>query len=201
MHHLSHSSECQTSPGGNFVHRAPSCILGKYLGCSSPFHATQSHPEPSPRGGKHHRFSVAASLKKRLLRWRDEGITQLWLESTTQKKKSQSSAPTLRIQNVKRALYKGREGHYGKAIQCLQSSGVAAPDNPRALEDLHRRHPQSTLPTPSPDLPSALAVLPETVRTCLSSFPKGSSPGASNLRIQHLVDAYLGSSTPATNEC
>ncbi len=143
-----------------------------------------------PRGGKHHRFSVAASLKKRHLRWRDEGITQLWLEYTTpKKKKSQSSAPTLRIQHVKRALYKGREGHYGKAIQCLQSSGVAAPDNPRAQKDLHRRHPQSTLPTPSPDLPSALAVLPETVRTCLSLFPKDSSPGASNLRIQHLVDA------------
>ncbi len=84
------------------------------------------------------------------------------------------------------AAYK--EGLYGKAIRALESSGVASPDDPIALEDLIKRHPKSAPPVAIPDLPSSLVISPDQVRASLQSFPKGSSPGFSQLRIQHLWD-------------
>ena len=36
---------------------------------------------------------------------------------------------------------------------------------------------------------------------CLLAFPKGTSPGASKLRAQHLLDAIAGSTAPAAREC
>ena len=39
------------------------------------------------------------------------------------------------------------------------------------------------------------------VLSCLRGFPKGTSPGASKLRVQHLLDAVAGSTTPAAREC
>ena len=39
------------------------------------------------------------------------------------------------------------------------------------------------------------------VLTCFKGFPKGTSPRGSKLRVQHLLDAVSGSTTPAAKEC
>ena len=77
--------------------------------------------------------------------------------------------------NIKKARYKGKKGHYGKAIQALQSQEVAHPSNISALVDLQSHHPQNSLPTPFSKYPATLSVSPEMVLSCLLNFPKGSS--------------------------
>ena len=39
------------------------------------------------------------------------------------------------------------------------------------------------------------------VLKCLQAFPKGTSPGASKLRAQHLLDAITGTTAPAARDC
>ena len=134
-------------------------------------------------GGKKHRFSVSSSIKKYLLRWRDGDIRQLWLESKSRSKNHSTLPPSSSANksiNIKKARYKGKEGHNGKAIQALQSQEVAHPSNISALVDLQSRHPQNPLLSPLSKYPSTLSVSPEMISSCLFNFPKGSSPGSSN---------------------
>ena len=42
---------------------------------------------------------------------------------------------------------------------------------------------------------------PEAVLSALKSFPRGSSPGGSRLRVQHLFSATSGSSVPVSSAC
>lgn len=94
-----------------------------------------------------------------------------------------------------------REGHYSKAIQSLSSSGVAQHDDPVALQELIRRHPTGCQPDPNISPPAALTVTDIQVKAAITSFPKGSSPGGSQLRAQHIYDAICGTTTPAAQEC
>ena len=148
-------------------------------------------------------FSASSTIRTQLLQWQAGNISQLWCTVTSQLRKHQSSAPMTSVQssNLKRALHKGREGHYGKAIQALQSHGIALPSNANALADLQKRHSQGTLPTPMPHQPIPFIASPEMVRTCLLNFPKDSSPGSSSLRIQHLTEPILNCSAPASQDC
>ena len=152
-----------------------------------------------PRDSKTSHISIISLIRKRLLSWKQGNIGQLW-ENCIKPHQAEPHLPTNQ-NNLKRALHKGKEGHYGKAIQCLLSPGIALPDDPQAIEDLNLRHPQSPLPNPVIDPPAALSCSPEQVRSCLSSFPKGSSPGGSHLRIQHLVDICCHSTAPSAIEC
>ena len=63
------------------------------------------------------------------------------------------------------------------------------------------RHPPADLPTWDDSLPPQLVVNREAVMLALGSFPRGSSPGGSKLRAQHLVDAMTGTTMPAALEC
>ena len=93
------------------------------------------------------------------------------------------------------------EGRYGNALQALGSLGVASFDDASAKEELLRRHPQSELPSPSSSAPAPLTVQPSIVLSALRSFQRGTSPGSSALRPQHLLDAVCGSTAPASIEC
>ena len=95
------------------------------------------------------------------------------------------SSSTNKSINIKKARYKGKEGHYGKATQALQSEGVVHPSNTSAFVEL-------------PNYPATLSVLPEMTLSCLSSFL---SPGSSNFRIQHLFEPICGSWAPASQGC
>ena len=39
------------------------------------------------------------------------------------------------------------------------------------------------------------------VLNCLQAFPKGTSPGASKLHAQHLLDAIAGTAAPDAHDC
>ena len=115
--------------------------------------------------------------------------------SMTHKRPSHSSCKS-------RALFWAREGRYSNALQALSSQGVAGPDDNSAYQDLLKRHPSS----PCPDIDDAsskpsLTVDEPMVLSCLQAFPKGTSPGASKLRAQHLLDAIAGSTAPAARDC
>lgn len=154
-----------------------------------------------PRGGKKRRFSLTFCIKEKLLRWHDNDIAHLWSEASREAKPSTQHLSSPETFNTKRALFHAKEGQYGKAIRQLQSKGVASPDNPQALQDLIKRHPQCPIPDVPNDLPPPLVVSPEQVKATLVTFPKGSSPGYTMLRAQHLLDATCGTPVPAALEC
>lgn len=94
----------------------------------------------------------------------------------------------------KGAILLCREGLDGKSCSALTSKGLASANEAtnRKLRTLHpSAPPPGHSPTDSLALPPDLP--PELVAKMLRSFPKGTAPGPSGLRAQHLVDAL----TPA----
>ena len=57
------------------------------------------------------------------------------------------------------------------------------------------------VPSPSSSIPAPLTVQPSLVLLTLRSFQRGTSPGSSALRPQHLLDAVCGFTAPAAVEC
>ena len=95
----------------------------------------------------------------------------------------------------------GSEGRYSNALQVLNSVGVAGHDDNNAYQDLLKRHPCSSCPIVTSPSQSSLTIDESMVLICLRAFPKGTSPGASKLRAQHLLHAIAGSTAPAAKEC
>ena len=88
-------------------------------------------------------------------------------------------------------------------MRALGSAGCASLDNAKALNDLLSRHPRYPIPQCSGvhSTPPSISVDPEAVLSALKSFPRGSSPGGSRLRVQHLLSATSGSSAPVSSAC
>ena len=96
--------------------------------------------------------------------------------------------------NHKRSLYEVSQGHYGKATKLLSLLGIAGADDPAVLRELQEQHPVNAIRQPLDQSPPALSVTIEAVQATLSRLPRGSSPGWSKMRAQHLLDAI---SSPA----
>ena len=94
----------------------------------------------------------------------------------------------------------GFRGHYGNALQALGSLAVASFNDASAKEELLHRHPHSELPSPFSSVPAPLTVQPLLVLLALHYFQRGTLPGSSALRPQHLLDVVCGSTTPAAVE-
>ena len=103
--------------------------------------------------------------------------------------------------NVKRALFHAHEGHYGKSIRSLMSHGIGSSENPIVVREIHNRYPQHEIPNSLNNVPSSLTINPILVKAALQFFPKGSSTGSSKLRIQNLIDAICGTTSPAAQDC
>ena len=86
-------------------------------------------------------------------------------------------------------------------MRSLSSLGTAAPDGIDVLCQLQQRHPQHVLPGFIDDIPPPLSVNSESVLAALRAFPRASSPGASQLHSQHLLDAIEGCAFPSSKEC
>ena len=148
-----------------------------------------------PRGGKRRQFNVSATINRRLNYWHKGDIPLLWTEAVNSSNKPAKSNTSpkgklnLRQTGVKRALIQAKEDHYGKAIRCLSSSGVADTTDLQALQDLIKCHPQAPMPHFKKDIPAPIHVDASQVLSTLNSFPRDTSPGASHLRPQHLRDA------------
>ena len=155
-----------------------------------------------PRGGRKKRYAVGASIVARLKRWQQGDLVALWQEARAEgKHRGNRSGTELSKTNASRALRLAAEGRFRDAMRALGSHGSALSTDPAALEEMQRRHPQSELPSPSEDVPTPLLVDQEQVLSALRSFRRGSSPGGSKLRIQHLLDAISGTTAPAAVEC
>lgn len=96
----------------------------------------------------------------------------------------------------------GRVDMYSNVFQALSSPGVTGYDDDSTYKDLLDRHPSSPCPGvgEKSNVPS-LTVDESMVLTCLQAFSKGTSPGASKLHAQHLLDAIVGSTAPAACDC
>ena len=165
-------------------------------------------PPPPPRAGKKKRYLVSSLLCDRLNKWKSGvgGILDLWqaagaLQRGSSARSVATSAESLEKGNIRRALRWASDGRYGNALRALGARGVASYDNVAARDDLIHRHPQNVVPSRSSDVPVSLVVEPSIVLYALRSFPKGTSPGSSALRPQHLLDAVCGSISPAAFEC
>ena len=160
-----------------------------------------------PRGGKRKRYTVSALLKSHLQQWQNGCLVSLWEEVRSkagQQSKSTSYVNTdrsLKQSNARRATFLAREGRYGDAARSLQSQGCASENDSDALQDLINRHPLHPLPSWCDELPPALCATASHVLESLKGFPLGNSPGFSKLRPQHLLDAIVGTCTPAAQEC
>lgn len=102
---------------------------------------------------------------------------------------------------MKRSLQFASEGHYGKAIRALSSMGIAPPGEPSALEELRKHHPCSSIPPSKTSFPSPLVVAPAQVVAAIKTFPLSSSPGFSQLRVQHLLDVICNCTSPSSQDC
>ena len=158
---------------------------------------------PSARGSKRRRFVMSSVLLDRLHLWsQPDGICCLWASLQDDLRDRKPKGESCSSFRKSRALFWAREGRYSNALQALSSQGVAGFDDDSAYNELLNRHPSS--PCPDTDVMSsdpALTVDESMVLSCLRAFPKGTSPGASKLRAQHLLDAIAGSTAPASRDC
>ncbi len=91
-----------------------------------------------------------------------------------------------RSRNLIRAKLAARDGLYSKAIQALNSSGLAPPSNV-VFQEMLTKHPQAPPTTLPPGPAPPPTTLPDQIiLKSVKSFPKGSAAG---LRPSHLWEA------------
>ena len=144
-------------------------------------------------------YSQARVVKERLRRWKEGDYAELWKEAveltkTPPKGRKQRTGAraqqkkTLEQKNAQRAGQLAQEGQYRKSLQTLTSAGMA--EHSRATEqEMRNKHPPASGPSsfqPStPDVPQLQFTRAE-VEKAAFSFRKGSAPGPSGLRPEHL---------------
>ena len=131
-------------------------------------------------------------------------MVSLWLEARNDASRLDNKSFTsvdVGISNARRAIRLAREGRYSDAVRSLFSEGCADHNNSAAYEELLSLHPDCQLPDCSYGTPPSLVVENKDVLSSLHSFPIGSSPGDSQLRAQHLLDAICCTIAPAAQFC
>ena len=150
-----------------------------------------------PRTGDSNAQSKA--VKERLRRWMQGEYRQLWdeaIELTRTQSRSKGRRKTgepertekcQEERNAERATQLGQDGQYTRALQALTSAGMA--DHSRAaVAEMKSKHPQPSNPPTfqsSTNTPQMRFTQLE-VYKAVKSFKKGSAPGPSGLRPEHL---------------
>ena len=146
-----------------------------------------------PRTGKSKRVSIVRWVEKLLQRWLNSDYMGLWEEAQTQRDRRQTKVPLLtnKARNLTRALLMAKEGNIGKALQCLQSLGIA-PNCDKTIDQLLDKHPKgNTIPNEQLEpQQNTLVATNEDILREIKSFAVGSAPGRSCLRFEHLLDAF-----------
>ena len=91
------------------------------------------------------------------------------------------------MRNAERAKLLAQEGQFTKALQALTSAGMADPSRAN-LQAMKEKHPQAAGPpiqVPATDLPQICFTQLE-VAKAVKKFRRGSAPGPSGLRPEHL---------------
>ena len=156
-----------------------------------------------PAGGhlERDKGSKVQLIRDRLRRWRMGECGALWKEAVEiaqnhskgakgRKKRRRPPAQEEKSQqekNVERATKLGQEGQYTRSLQALVSHGLADSSSAAVLAEMKAKHPPGQPPTiPDTDVPSK-AFSPSEVSAAVKSFHKGSAPGPSGLRPEHLM--------------
>ena len=108
---------------------------------------------------------------------------------------------SLEVQNAKRCKTLVKDGQYSKAIQALVSHGMAE-HTEATLKEMQDKHPAATRPLPPipvTDTPPKTFGSLEIVKAALS-FRKGTAPGPSGLRPEHLQVAMKCSPSTVANK-
>ena len=156
------------------------------------------------RGGKARRHVIKNVFLSRIKQWQNGDMVSLWLEARIDASRPDNKTFTsvdVGKSNARRAIRLAHEGRYSDAVHSLSSEGCADHNNSAAYEELLSRHPDCQLPDCSYDTPLSLVVENKDVLSSLYAFLKGSSPGGSQLRAQHLLDAICGTIAPAAQSC
>ena len=147
---------------------------------------------PSARSGRRHHKLTGQHTRARLQRWLNGERAQLW-EDSTPKKTARTGPPNNRATCRRRALDLVEEDRLGAAAAALNSQGVAS-NSTATLAALRAKHPRGPAPPQdaAPQNTGSPTLTPDEVLNALISFPKGSAPGPSGLRPQHLLDGVRG---------
>ena len=140
----------------------------------------------------------------RLKQWKNGDLVSLWLAARLDARcynNNNSSDSALSSSNARRAIRLSREGRYSDAVRSLSSEGCVDYSNSAAFAELLACHPDHSLPDGHMEMPAPLVIESKQVLECLKAFPRGSSPGASRLRAQHLLDAICGTIAPSGQSC
>ena len=151
--------------------------------------------------------SRASIVKENIRKWKNGDFQGLWKAAVSSLKKKKRgrkakdvSPNTERSQeefNADRCKRLVGEGQLSRAAQALVSSGIA-PANDENLEKMKTLHPQADRPptlVPDPSVPP-LVVTGAQVLDNIKSFKKGSAPGPSGLRAEHLKVAVVAGAAP-----
>jgi len=140
-----------------------------------------------PQNRSTNEAGVAAFTLDRLSRWEAGERATLWHDCPRYKRATPNSSE----ESCKaRAVTYAREGLDSKACAALTASQLAQENTSNAAK-LGTLHPPAEVPprTPAANLAFPPSIGPDLVAKCLHSFPQGSAPGPSGMRVQHLLDA------------
>ena len=151
-----------------------------------------------PRQGKSNKRDTLAFTKLRCERWLAGERVELWRDGPGAKldkgrNRPKTSEQDLTDKQQQRCMELAADGQYAKAIKALISSGPVARDE-RVEKAMRDKHPLAESPPDLTDLAEpGRDQVPEfdvfIINQMIKSFPRGTSPGPSGLRAQHLKDA------------
>ena len=151
-------------------------------------------PATSPRSSA---LSLADQVKERLRRWRAGEAAQLWQEAVQnleqprrgrkRRQEDETEEEILRKRNAKRAYTIASEGQFSKALQAITSPGMAeySAVTERQMRSKHPPPQRPIGPLPTTEL-APISFTSSSVLKLALKFRKGSAPGPSGLRPEHL---------------
>lgn len=166
-----------------------------------------------PRGGTRRatrrQATIHRHIESRIQLWNNGDYQALWSEAVNASQHRpvptpSSHAPPTAHLNLQRAVRLARDGQFSRAITALTSLGFSPPTD-HTLRSLEEKHPHADPPVlPLPDYldpPAPFVFSRGEVKLQITSFPRGTSPGATGLRPQHLVDALHCTNQVYTAQC
>ena len=139
-------------------------------------------------------FSTQGKLvKERLKRWREGEFGDLWKEAVKlakrqpRTKRKASEEKTQEEKNAERAMALAQEAEYSRALQALTSPGMAQ-QSPATFAEMQAKHPAAATDMgslPTTDTPPLSFTQLEVLKTA-ESFRRGSAPGPTGLRPEHI---------------
>ena len=145
------------------------------------------------RGGARHRAQAAQATRRRCLRWLEGERASLWQELHVAPRHRAGATLTAEARHS-RCHRLAADGDLSRACAALVDP-PPLPPTPSVLDELKAKHPQAAAPDTaalSPCRPGWFSEFDSNaVAQAIRGFKRGSSPGPSGLRADHLREALL----------